>query len=124
MCSTQIEAYILTTVFVESKLDIFLLKIISYYHLPQMVPFLVADHKFKIGGGGRGWVLSRVISLLLSTVHVCTYQSVFYITMLHCRVKEIVGYDPEEFFANHERFFDCLHPAEYSDMMAKAEHCK
>ena len=41
-------------------------------------------------------------------------------------MKEIIGYDPEEISANHERFSDFLHPAELSDMKAKGEdmNCK
>ena len=48
----------------------------------------------------------------------------YFIITLHCRVKEIVGYDPEEFYANHERFTDFLHPAEYSDLKAMADNLK
>lgn len=36
-----------------------------------------------------------------------------------CRVKEVIGYDPEMFYADHNRFFDCLHPAECEDLKAK-----
>ena len=36
---------------------------------------------------------------------------------LYCRLKEIVGYDPQE-FGNH--FYDFLHPAEYRDLKALA----
>ena len=43
-----------------------------------------------------------------------------YIISLYCSIKEIVGYEPEEFYANHERFYDFLHPAEYSDLKAMA----
>ena len=46
------------------------------------------------------------------------------IISLHCSVKEIVGYDPKEIYTNHERFSDFLHPAEYKDLMAKANDLK
>ena len=41
---------ILTTTFVESKLDIVKIKFdfVSYYHLPQMVPFLIAGHIYYV----------------------------------------------------------------------------
>ena len=37
-----------TTTFVESKLDTVMIKIdfVSYYHLPQIVPFPIAGHKY------------------------------------------------------------------------------
>ena len=45
------------------------------------------------------------------------------IVSLHCRIKEILGYDPEELHVC-ECFLNLLHPAEYSDLMAKADDLK
>ena len=51
-------------------------------------------------------------------MHVHAKALSFCIISLHCRVKEIVGYNPEDF---HNCFFDFLHPSDYSDMMARAD---
>ena len=77
--ATYTDTSILTITLVESKLDIVMMNnFVSHYHLPQMIPFLIAGHNYPLHVPGNNNSLNEHF-----TGYVCPFTSIAAVTRAH-----------------------------------------